>query len=158
MIQLDAEKVRRYLEARFGASVGILGLSVLGQESGAGELKGYGYGVPVKVDYELSGQRHAAVLETVTPGPFGHEHMADRAQILLWSHAAFNRLPRHVRSLDVGGFSKEGSLVSRTVFRVSRARCCQSLVVSEARPRDPREAAALRPRGTRPPEIRSIVH
>jgi hypothetical protein len=38
--------------------------------------------------------------------------MADRAQILLSSHMAFNRLPRHVRSLDVGGFSKDGSLVS----------------------------------------------
>lgn len=38
--------------------------------------------------------------------------MADRAHILLWSHTAFNRLPRHVRSLDVGGFSSDGSLVS----------------------------------------------
>jgi hypothetical protein len=112
MVQLDAEKVRRYLEARFGGPVRVVSLSGLGQEPGAGELKGYGYGAPVKVDYELSGQRHAAVLETVTPGPFGHEHMADRAQILLWSHAAFNRLPRHVRSLDVGGFSDDGSLVS----------------------------------------------
>lgn len=112
MVQLDAEKVRRYFEGRFGGSVRLLSLSVLGQEPGAGDLKGYGYGVPVKVDYELDGRRQSAVLETVTPGPFGHEHMADRAQILLWSHAAFNRLPGHVRSLDVGGFSKDGSLVS----------------------------------------------
>ncbi len=112
MVQLDAEKVRRYLEGRFGGSVRVLGLSVLGQEPRAGELKGYGYGMPVKVDYELGGRHQSAVLETITPGPFGHEHMADRAQILLWSHAAFNRLPRHVRSLDVGGFSKDGSLVS----------------------------------------------
>ena len=85
---------------------------VLGHEPGADPLKGYGYGVPVKVDYELDGRRHASVLETVTPGPFGHENMADRAQILLWSHAAFNQLPRHIRSLDVGGFSKDGSLAS----------------------------------------------
>jgi phosphotransferase family enzyme len=112
MVQLDTEKVRQYFEGRFGGPVRVLGLSVLGQEPGAGELKGYGYGVPVKVDYELDGRRQSAVLETVTPGPFGHEHMADRAQILLWSHGAFNRLPRHVRSLDVGGFSSDGSLVS----------------------------------------------
>jgi hypothetical protein len=112
MIQLDERKIRTYLEERFGGSVRILGLSVLGQEAGPDALKGYGYGVPVKVDYELSGQRRSAVLETVTPGPFGHEHMADRAQILLWSHAAFNRLPRHARSLDVGGFSKDGTLLS----------------------------------------------
>ncbi len=112
MVQLDERNVRTYLEARFGGSVRILGISVLGQEPGAHDLKGYGYGVPVKVDYELSGQRRAAVMETVTPGPFGHEHMADRAQILLWSHAAFNRLPRHVHSLDVGAFSKDGTLLS----------------------------------------------
>jgi hypothetical protein len=87
-------------------------MSVLGQELRAGELKGYGYGVPVKIDYEVSCQVRSAVLETVTPGPFGHEHMADRAQILLWSHAAFNKLPKHIRSLDVGGFSKDGPLLS----------------------------------------------
>jgi hypothetical protein len=35
------------------------------------------------MEYEMDGQHHAAVLETVTPSPF--EHMADRAQILLLS-------------------------------------------------------------------------
>lgn len=111
-IRLDAAKVQRYLERRYNRPIRVLDLSVLGHEPGADSLKGYGYGAPVKVDYELGGERHAAVLETISPGPFGHEHMADRAQILLWSHAAFNRLPRHVRSLDVGGFSKQGSLIS----------------------------------------------
>ena len=109
--RLDEGSVRTYLETRFGAPARILGMSALGQEPGAGDLKGYGYGVPVKVEYEVSGRRQSAVLETVAPGPFGHEHMADRAQILLWSHAAFNRLPRHVRSLDVGGVSSDGELV-----------------------------------------------
>ena len=109
--ELDAKKLEHYLERRFGGPVRVLSLSGLGKEP-AGDVKGYGYGLPVKVDFELSGQRRSAVLETVTPGPFGHEHMADRAQILLWSHAAFNHLPGHVRSLDVGGFSKNGSLVS----------------------------------------------
>lgn len=112
MVQIDERNVRTYLETRFGGPVRITGISVLGQEPGAADLKGYGYGVPVKVEYELSGQRRSAVLETVTPGPFGHEHMSDRAQILLWSHTAFNRLPRHVRSLDVGGFFEDGTLVS----------------------------------------------
>ena len=39
----------------------ILGIS-LGQEPGAHDLKSYGYGVPMKVEYELSGQRRTAVL------------------------------------------------------------------------------------------------
>jgi len=52
------------------------------------------------------------VLETTSPGPFGHEHMADRARMMLWDHAAYNTLPRHVRSLDVGMFDREGNLRS----------------------------------------------
>jgi hypothetical protein len=38
--------------------------------------------------------------------------MSDRADILLWEHQAFNRLPRHIRSLDVGGFQSDGSIIS----------------------------------------------
>jgi aminoglycoside phosphotransferase (APT) family kinase protein len=38
--------------------------------------------------------------------------MADRAQILLWEHSSFNRLPRHVRSIDTGAFRRDGSAVS----------------------------------------------
>ena len=73
--------------------------------------KGYGYGIPLRVDYELDGSRRRAVVESVRPGPFGHEHMADRAQSLLWAHHAFGALPRHVASLDVGAVRASGELV-----------------------------------------------
>ena len=73
--------------------------------------KGYGYGIPLRVDYTLDGAPRRAVVETVRPGPFGHEHMADRAQSLLWAHGAFGRLPRHVASLDVGAVRAGGELV-----------------------------------------------
>ena len=45
-------------------------------------------------------------------GPFGHEHMADRAQAMLWDYDSYGRLPRHVRSLDVGAFTSDGALMS----------------------------------------------
>src|SRR5581483_3895715 len=54
---------------------------------------------------------HHAVVESVRPGPFGHEHMSDRAQQMLWAHAAYGRLPRHVRALDVGAVRSSGELV-----------------------------------------------
>ena len=73
--------------------------------------KGYGYGIPLRVDYEVAGVPRRAVIESVRPGPFGHEHMADRAHQLLWAHDAFGRLPRHVRSLDVGAVRASGELV-----------------------------------------------
>jgi hypothetical protein len=112
MADLNPKQLEPYLQVLLGRPVQILGLGPLGEPLQTGTLKGYGYGVPIQVEYEASGQRHRAVLETVSSGPFGHEHMADRAQILLWSHSAFNRLPRHVHSLDVGGFQKDGQLLS----------------------------------------------
>ena len=112
MPELKREQIQRYLESVFGASVTVLDMTLLGGGRGGGEVKGYGYGVPVKIDFELGrGERRSAVLHTVSPGPFGHEHMADRAQELLWEHRAFNRLPRHIRSLDVAGFEAGGRLV-----------------------------------------------
>ena len=52
------------------------------------------------------------VLETMSPNSFGHDHFSDRAQNLLWDHSSFNRLPRHVRSVDVGAFTPEGNIIS----------------------------------------------
>ena len=52
------------------------------------------------------------MLHTMKPSHFGHEHMSDRAQILLWQRDAFNRLPRHVSAIDVGAVRHDGSRVS----------------------------------------------
>jgi len=99
-----------YLRTLHGDHIANVRISPLG--GGRQGDKGYGYGVPLRLDYELAGEAKRAVLETVRPGPFGHEHMADRAQLLLWAHGAFNRLPRHVPSLDVGAVREDGALES----------------------------------------------
>jgi hypothetical protein len=107
------EQVQRYLQSLFSSPVRVLNLVILGGEHQRQDVKGYGYGVPLKVDFQIDGREcRTAVLHTMTPGPFGHEHMADRAQELLWEHQAFNRLPRHVRSFDVCGVQPGGQLVS----------------------------------------------
>jgi hypothetical protein len=115
MPELKPEQLARYLSSLLGEQITVLGLAILGQprQDKNNVIKGYGYGTPIRVDYETADhQRQRAVLHTMSPGPFGHEHMADRAQVLLWEHQAFNRLPRHVESLDVGGFQSDGSLIS----------------------------------------------
>jgi aminoglycoside phosphotransferase (APT) family kinase protein len=43
---------------------------------------------------------------------FGHDHFSDRAQILIWQHHAFNTLPKHVKSLDVGYVTRDGRMES----------------------------------------------
>lgn len=113
MAELKTEQLVRYISSVVGERVRLLDVVALGRSPEHKPLKGYGYGTPVRVDYELPNhQRRSAVLHTIRPGPFGHEHMADRAHILLWENQAFNHLPRHVRSLDVGGFQADGSIVS----------------------------------------------
>lgn len=112
-LRIDLPVLTRYLEATFGRPIRVRGVAPLGAAGpDAEDAKGYGYGAPLRIEYEQDGAIRYAVLESVRPGPFGHEHMADRAAILLWSHAAFNTLPRHARSLDVGGIRGDGALVS----------------------------------------------
>lgn len=108
---LKREEVERYLHSVIGTPVAVLTMVTLGGHKNK-DVKGYGYGVPLKVDFKIDGQCRTAVLHTITPGPFGHEQMADRAHELLWEHQAFNHLPRHVRSLDVCGFQPGGQLIS----------------------------------------------
>ena len=89
----------------------------VGERVGTESIKTYGYGKPVRIDYQVAGgDRRSVVFHTMSPSPFGHEHMADRAQILLWAHRAFNTLPGHVGSLDVGAFQSDGTLISVVAF------------------------------------------
>ena len=111
MAELRRQEIEQYLKSVIGSGARILDMKGLGEPK-AEDIKGYGYGTPVLIDYECNGKPHRAVLHTTSPGPFGHEHMADRAQMLLWDHKAFNLLPRHIRSIDVGAFLRNGSTVS----------------------------------------------
>src|ERR1035438_3264799 len=112
MPDLKQEEIERYLRSVLGARATVLRLVSLGGAHEGKDVKGYGYGTPIRVDYQIDGDDRRAVIHTISPGPFGHEHMADRAQELLWEHQAFNRLPRHIRSLDVSGFQANGRLIS----------------------------------------------
>ena len=111
MPALSTDQLECYLRSITGPSARIVRAKVLGESEKEG-IKGYGYGSPVLIDYEIDGKQQRAVLHTISPGPFGHEHMADRAQILLWEHKSFNGLPRHIRSIDIGAFRRDGSAIS----------------------------------------------
>jgi hypothetical protein len=109
---LKVEAVRSYLSSLFKKPVEIISIGNLAKDGLKDELKGYGYGSPLLIEFEIGGNRRRAVIETVRPGAFGHEHFSDRAQLMLWSHSTFNKLPRHVRSIDVGAFVESGRLVT----------------------------------------------
>lgn len=111
-LALSPERLGEYLSLVLGEPLSVEEIRSLGEPPGGKSIKGFGYGTPLKIECRgLHGTR-CFVLETVAPGPFGHQGMADRAQILLASHAAFNKLPRHVKSLDAGAFLSDGRLLS----------------------------------------------
>ncbi len=108
--RFSEETLREYLSGLYGCSVDICGVWRLGCEKAEGfkDLKGFGYGVPFIIEFRVKGEIKRVVLETMRPEGFGHDFPSDRAQILLWQHSAFNKLPKHVRSLDVGAFTANG--------------------------------------------------
>ncbi len=112
MPTLTKQSLQEYLQMRFGLHVKLLSYEVIGKESSKGAQKRYGYGTPVKLTFRNRHKTQSAVLETMKSGPFGHEHMADRAQAMLWDYDSYGRLPRHVKALDVGAFDAQQSLFS----------------------------------------------
>jgi hypothetical protein len=114
---LQKRSLEKYLRSTFGPEATLLAYGPIGKESSKGTFKQYGYGSPIKATFRLGERRRAAVLETMSAGPFGHEHMADRAQAILWDYESYGRLPRHVKALDVGAFTSKQEL-----FSVAKAR------------------------------------
>jgi hypothetical protein len=113
MVELSRQAMERYLTEVFKAPVSVVRMVPLGENSGTESIKNYGYGKPVRIEYQIrGGESGSLVFHTMSPSPFGHEHMSDRAQSLLWAHRAFNSLPAHVRSLDVGAFQSGATLIS----------------------------------------------
>jgi hypothetical protein len=115
-VKITSEKLREYLASLYNNDVSIDCVCELGkktEEAAKEELKGFGYGKPYLIEFTIDRKKRNVVLETLrVEGGFGHDHFSDRAQILIWQHSAFNTLPRHVRSVDVGAFTKDCELKS----------------------------------------------
>ena len=52
MAKLNRGEMERYLKSAVSPSARILNLSVLG-EPGKNDIKGYGYGTPLQIEYEV---------------------------------------------------------------------------------------------------------
>jgi hypothetical protein len=112
--ELTREVLEQYLASVFGRPVSVAGIVPLGETAQPKSIKTYGYGTPVRIDYHVAGEAalRSSVFHTARQSPFGREHMSDRAQAMLWAHQAFQGLPLHARSQDVGAFRPDGSLFS----------------------------------------------
>lgn len=110
---LDGGTLRRYLETVLRAHVDDVRVRRLGGGASSGDLKAFGYGTPLLLDCRVGGAARRFVLARQRPQPgYGHDYPSDRAAALLWNHEAYNTLPRHVASLDVGFVLPSGDLAS----------------------------------------------
>ncbi len=98
-----------YLRERFGAEARAAAWEPLSTQQ---SIKEGGYGTPYLVHWPTAQGERRLVLETVRPGPFGHEDRADRAAIVLRAQDDFGLLPRHVEVLDAGAFRRGAAPVS----------------------------------------------
>lgn len=111
MHELNKERLEEYLSSIYKSKVRISSISEIGKGE-TRDLKGFGYGRPYLIKFSVNNIVRAVVLETMSPNTFGHDHFSDRAQCLILEHSTFNRLPGHVRSIDVGSFTTEGRIIS----------------------------------------------
>jgi hypothetical protein len=113
-LDLKRENVEAYLRGILYQDLEVLSMRRMGETLATSEdIKGFGYGSPLLIEYVSGGKKGSLVLSTMrVQHGFGHDHFSDRARILLWQNSTFGRLPRHVSSLDVGYFTADGRLVS----------------------------------------------
>ncbi len=108
LLELKKERVEEYLSNVYKKTAKVVHIVPLSSTSSNADLKGFGYGIPYLIEFTVAGETKHVVLETMRPEGFGHDYFSDRAAVLLWQHSAFNKMPKHARSVDVGSFSKDG--------------------------------------------------
>jgi hypothetical protein len=76
--------------------------------------KAAGYGAPIRIALvsKRDGVRRDIVFRVGTVNELGHDRRADRAADTLLAYDDFNRVPCHVRAVDVGASTRDGRLVS----------------------------------------------
>jgi hypothetical protein len=111
VLPFDEARLRAYLVSLYKDQVQVVAVRELLDEDKE-RLKEFGYGTPLLIEFTHDGQAEQVVLHTMSEDGFGHERPSDRARNLLLDHATFNKLPRHVPSLDVGAFTPASELLS----------------------------------------------
>lgn len=110
MIELKIENVEAYLQKAFGSSVRLIGAGDIGNLDEQG-MKGFGYGKPLLIRFELDGIIKEAVLSVMKGDKYGHQFYWDRAAILMFQFETSARMERHVHPLGLGYVDSEDTLI-----------------------------------------------
>ena len=70
------------------------------------------HGTGYEISYRVKKKAKTLILRTQRPVGFSHEYAADRARVFLLQHSLSKLVPKHMPSLDVGGYTPQGEMVS----------------------------------------------
>jgi len=110
MIELGTESIEAYLRRAFGEDARLLAAGDIGNLDEQG-MKGFGYGKPLLLVYEVGGERREAVLSIMKGDKYGHQFYWDRAAILMFQYETSARMEAHVRPIGLGYVDGEDALV-----------------------------------------------
>jgi aminoglycoside phosphotransferase (APT) family kinase protein len=90
---MDLEtKIERYLKERFEPAARFVDMEALGEGV---------HGTAYRITFTTPHEEKALIMKTLFPSRFGHDHYADRAQVLLLANANYNQMPKHVKAIDI---------------------------------------------------------
>jgi len=88
------EKIGLYLKRQFGAGIELTALEPRGKGT---------HGTGYLVTFRMNGEQKQLIMKSLSRYGFGHDHYADRAQVLLLACSNYNEMEKHVKALDVVG-------------------------------------------------------
>ena len=116
MLKNLKKETKNYLETQFDSKTKIEYIGPLSEKQktheGHEELKEFGYGKNILVKAIVNGKRRSYIMATLKENIFGHENFYDRAKSLLFAYSAYNDLPKHVKSIDLGVYTKRDKIKS----------------------------------------------
>ena len=101
MIELKIESIEAYLQRAFGDDARLVGAGDIGNLDEQG-MKGFGYGKPLLIHFEVGGEAKEAVLSVMKGDKYGHQFYWDRAAILMFQYETSASMERHVVPMGLG--------------------------------------------------------
>jgi len=102
-VKIDEKIMQSYLEKKFKDKIEIIEYKRMGTG-----WHGTGY----SVRFKINGNEQRVVLRTLRPEGFSHDYFSDRAASFILQHELSNNVNNHIKSIDVGGYTPKGELVS----------------------------------------------
>ncbi|MFO7797254.1 MAG: phosphotransferase family protein [Promethearchaeati archaeon] len=106
-------KIKKYLEDVLNEKISVEYVGPLDKKiSVEQDMKEFGYGKNFLIEFEIQGEKKSYIMSAMNKNIYGHQFFYDRAKSLLLAHSCYNKLPKHVKSIDTGSFTKKGEFKS----------------------------------------------